>query len=87
MTQLTGFKMIRNLLEGNSEQALMLQFQFYFAIILLSTAQKLNFSFTDFISKCDQIFVKLLLCSDLLKKSLKENSNFCAAKYMQFFKL
>ena len=44
MTQLTGFKMIRNLLEGNSEQALMLQFQFYFAIILLSTAQK----FTDF---------------------------------------
>ena len=65
----------------------MLQFQFCFAIFLLSTAQKLNFSFTDFVSKCDQIFVKLLICSHLLKKSLKENINFCTAKYMHFLSL
>ena len=46
---------------------------FCFAVLLFSTAQKLNFSFTDFVSTCDRIFVKLRIYSHLVKKSLKEN--------------
>ena len=53
---------------------------FCFAIFVLGTAQKLNFSFTDVVSKCDQICIKLRICSHLLKKSLKENFTFCTVK-------
>ena len=41
------------------------------------TAQKMKFSIQDFFSKCDQI-QSLQIWSFLLKKSLMENSIFCA---------
>ena len=43
----------------------------------LNTAQKLKFSIKDFFSKCDQIRMKLRICSHLLKKSLMEKFIFC----------
>ena len=42
------------------------------------TAQKMQFSITDFFSKCDQIRRKLQILSHLLKKSVMENFFFCA---------
>ena len=42
------------------------------------TAQKMVFSINDLFSKCDQIRRKLRIWSHLLKKSLMENTNFCA---------
>ena len=42
------------------------------------TSQKNKFSIKDFFSKCDQIHGKLRVWSHLLKKSLMENSIFCA---------
>ena len=42
-------------------------------------SQKVKFSNKDFFSKCDQINRKLRIWSHLLKKSLMENFNFCAA--------
>ena len=47
--------------------------------ILHHTTQKMKFSIKDFFSKCDQIRRKLRIWSHLLKKSLMENFNFCAA--------
>ena len=44
---------------------------------LVVTAQKMKFSMKDFFSKCDQIRKKLRIWSNLLKKSLMENFNFC----------
>ena len=44
----------------------------------LCTAQKMTFSIKDFFSKCDQICSFLRIWSHLLKKSLMENSIFCA---------
>ena len=41
------------------------------------TAQNMKFSMKDFFSKCDQIRKKLRIWSNLLKKSLLENFNFC----------
>ena len=41
------------------------------------TAQNMKFSMKDFFSKCDQIRKKLRIWSNLLKKSLMENFNFC----------
>ena len=41
------------------------------------TVQKMNFSFKDFFSKCDQIHSFLRIWSHLLKKALKENFIFC----------
>ena len=38
----------------------------------------MKFSMNDFFSKCDQIGRKLRIWSHLLKKSLMENSIFCA---------
>ena len=43
-----------------------------------STAQKMELSIKDFFSKCDQIRNFLRIWSNLLKKSLMENSIFCA---------
>ena len=40
------------------------------------TAQKMQFSITDFCSKCDQIRRKLRIWSHLLKKSVMENFSF-----------
>ena len=40
------------------------------------TAQKMQFSITDFCSKCDQIGRKLRIWSHLLKKSVMENFSF-----------
>ena len=45
--------------------------------ILNGTAQKMTFSNKDFFSKCDQICRKLLIWSNLLKKSLMEHLIFC----------
>ena len=42
------------------------------------TAQKMKFSIMDFFSKCDQIRSFLWIWSHLLKKSVMENSIFCA---------
>ena len=42
------------------------------------TEQKMNFSFKDLFSKCDQIHRKLRILSHLLMKSLKEKFIFCA---------
>ena len=44
----------------------------------IHTAQKMKFSIKDFFSKCEQIRTFLRICSHLLKKSLMENSIFCA---------
>lgn len=41
----------------------------YFEIVLY-IAQKINFFIKEFFGKCDQIFRKLLISSQLLKKSL-----------------
>ena len=41
------------------------------------TALKMEFSITDFFSKCEQIFRKLRIWSHLLKKSINENFIFC----------
>ena len=43
-----------------------------------NTAPKMTFSFKGFFIKCNQIRRKLRIWSYLLKKSLKENSIFCA---------
>ena len=43
-----------------------------------SLHKKIKFSFTDFSSKCDQIHRKLRIWSNLLQKSLMENSICCA---------
>ena len=48
----------------------------------LVTAQKMKFSIKDFFSKCDQIPSFLRIWSNLLKKSLMENSIFCAVLYI-----
>ena len=50
------------------------------AVVLVRsfTAQKMNFSFKDFFSKCVQIRSFLRIWSHLLKKSLMENFIFCA---------
>ena len=45
------------------------------------TAQKMNFAIKDFFSKCDQIHSFLQIWSHLLKKSLMENSTFCAVRH------
>ena len=45
------------------------------------TAPKMKFSIKDFFSKCDQIRRKLRIWSHLRKKSLMENSIFCAVTY------
>ena len=45
-----------------------------------NTAQKMEFSIKDFLSKCDQIYKNLLTWSHLLKKSLMEDFNVCAVK-------
>ena len=42
------------------------------------TAQKMKFSIKYFFSKCDQVCRRLPIWSHLLKKSLMENSIFCA---------
>ena len=42
------------------------------------TAQKMKFTIKGFFSKCDQIRSFLRIWSRLLKKSLMENSIFCA---------
>ena len=44
------------------------------------TAQKMKFSITDFLSKCDQIRNFLQIWSHLLKQSLIETSFFCAVE-------
>ena len=46
--------------------------------ILQHTAQKMKFSIKDFFYKCDEIRRKPRIWSHLLKKSLMENSIFCA---------
>ena len=46
---------------------------------IFDTAQNLEFSIKNFISKCDQICRKLRVWSHLLKKSLMENFTFRAA--------
>ena len=42
-----------------------------------SAAQKMKFSITDFVSKCDQICSFLRIWSHLLKKSSMKNFIFC----------
>ena len=44
------------------------------------TAQKMKFSITDFLRKCDQIRNFLQIWSHLLKQSLTETSFFCAVE-------
>ena len=44
---------------------------------IIPTGQKMKFSIKDFFSKCDQNHRKLLIWSNLLKKSLMENFIFC----------
>ena len=46
--------------------------------LIFDTTQKMKFSITDFLSKCDQIRRKLRIWSHLLRKSLMENFIFCA---------
>ena len=48
------------------------------------TVQKMKFSIKEFFSKCDQIRRQLRIWSHLLKKSLMENSIFCAVSYLYF---
>ena len=48
------------------------------------TAQKMKFSIKDLFSKCDQIHRKLRIWPQLLKKSLMENSIFCAVWQFHF---
>ena len=50
-----------------------------------NTAQKMKFSVEDFFSKCDQIHLKMWICSHLLKKSLMENFIFCAVYIIYSF--
>ena len=45
---------------------------------LTHTAQKIKFFIKDFFSKCEQIRRNFRICAHLLKKSLTENSIFCA---------
>ena len=47
-------------------------------IAILTNAQKMKFSITDFFSKCDQIRSFLRIWLHLLKKSAMENFIFCA---------
>ena len=47
-----------------------------------NTTQKMKFSFMDFFSKCDHIRSFLKICSNLLKKSVMENSIFSAVKIL-----
>ena len=47
-------------------------------IYLDTAAQKMKFLIKYFFGNCDQIRSFLWILSHLLKKSLKENSNFCA---------
>ena len=51
------------------------------------TAQKIKFSFEDFFSKCGQIRSLLRIWSQLLKKSLVENSIFCVLNVSLCFKI
>ena len=51
------------------------------------TAQKIEFSFEDFFSKCGQIRSLLRIWSQLLKKSLVENSIFCVLNVSLCFKI
>ena len=46
-------------------------------------AQKIKFSITDFLSKCDQTCSLLRIWSHLLKKPLMENFSFCAVRINQ----
>ena len=46
-------------------------------------AQKIKFSITDFLSKCDQTCSLLRIWSHLLKKPLMENFIFCAVRINQ----
>ena len=39
---------------------------------IINTSQKMKFSIKDFFSKCEQIRSLLQICSQLLKKSLKD---------------
>ena len=41
---------------------------------------KMKFSVRDFFSKCEQIHIKLRICSDFLTKYLTKNFIFCAEK-------
>ena len=50
----------------------------WYGLIRIDTAQNMKFSIMDFFSKCDQIPSKLQNWSNLLKKSLTKNLNFCA---------
>ena len=52
---------------------------FYQSLDHSSHCKKMQFSVTDFFSKCDQICRKRRIWSHLLKKSVIENSIFCAA--------
>ena len=45
----------------------------------------MKFSFQDFFSKYDQIHMKLLIWSHLLKKSLMKNLIFCAVMLHYYF--
>ena len=45
------------------------------------TAQKMEFSIKDFLSKCDQIRRKLQIWSHLLKKSLNGKLRFCPVSF------
>ena len=49
---------------------------------VINTTEKMKFSIKDFFSKWDQIYRFLWFLSHLLKKSLMENSIFCAVKYI-----
>ena len=60
---------------------------FFSDFALLITAQKMKFSLNDFFSKCDQIRRNLRIWSYLLKKSLMENSIFCAANMSIFLSI
>ena len=45
-------------------------------------AEKMEFSITDFVSKCEQIRRNLLIWSHLLWKSVMENFIFCAVTHI-----
>ena len=55
-----------------------ISFKLFNRFYLITTAQKMKFSITEFFSKCDQIHEKLRIWSHLLKKSVMENLIFCA---------
>ena len=51
-------------------------------ISIIDTAQKMEFSINDFVSKCDQICSFLRIWSHFLKKSLMENFIICTVRYL-----